>query len=140
MNSLRLIQHAIVASANLGRAFQTHNRRSTSGQSLLIFVGIAVAVVGLVVLLAYLERRRKVRTVKKDAELILFRNLCRVHGLNAADIDLLAQLAAAKQLERRCDLFVDPGYLASSARGSGASAARYAKLHQALFGRDPQAA
>jgi len=134
------IPTVILATADLGRAFQTHNRRATSARSLLIFGGIVLAVVGLVALLAYLDRRRKARRLTTDAELVLFRSLCRVHGLNAAEVTLLSQLAAANQLARRCDLFVDPSYLASSARRSGESAEDYARLHEVLFGRGPLAA
>jgi type VI protein secretion system component VasK len=135
-----LIHTVILATADLGRAFQTHNRRTTSARGLLIFTGIVLAVIALVALLAYLDRWRKGRTLTTDAELVLFRSLCRVHGLTAAEINLLSQLAAANQLQRRCDLFIDPSYLASSARRSSENAEDYARLHEAIFGRDPLAA
>ena len=137
MNTSSSIFNALLATTDLGRAFQTHTRRSTSGHAWLIFVGIALAVIALVVLLAYLERRKRDGNVKVDAELILFRNLCRVHGLSAAEINLLLQLTIAKGLAQRCAVFVDPSYLAAVAQRSGDRGAEYAKLHRTLFGRDP---
>jgi len=137
MTALLVNPVILFASADLGRAFQSHSRRSGSGEHLLLFVGVALAVIGLLAAMAYWERRRKRKRVKTDTELLLFRNLCRIHQLPAAEIQLLQQAAESASLPRRSDIFVDPSILASHAKRSGANSKRYAKLHQKLFAAEP---
>ena len=130
----------LLAAADLGRAFQAHTRRSTSIGNLLLYAGIALGFVAMLAALSYWDRRRKVQTFETDPELILFRSLCRVHGLPAADVQILTKLATVKNLERRSDLFVDPALLAETAHRPGTNADRYSRLHRRLFTGDSASA
>ena len=126
-----------VANADLGRAFQAYNRRSSTTRNLFLFALVALAIIGLLVGLALWERRRKHKKVKIDAELILFRRLCRIHQLSAAETQLLQQLAESHRVARRADVFVDPTILETSAGRTGPKSKQYAQLYRSLFAAEP---
>lgn len=125
-------QSVLVFATNLGKAFQTRNQ-STSDH-LLIFGGVALAIAAILAALVVWDRRRKQGRVKSDAELILFRRLCRLHALKAADVNLLTQLAESRSPQLKSAVFVDPRILDARVDEGGRHAERYAELRAALFG------
>lgn len=127
-----LIQFVPLAT-NIGRAFQKHQDRSSSGSSgfVLLLVGIAFVVTAGVALIYYLELRRAVDTVKVDSEQIFFRELCRLHALSETQMSQLQALAASSR-QPLCDLFVDPAIL-DNAIAAGYEK-RYGPLKRKLFG------
>ncbi len=133
MNGLLNAAFWLTATANLGRAFQTHSRRSTSGSNLFLFIGVAVGIVALLSGLYFWDRRKSKKKVETDSELILFRRLCKLHNLTSAETGLLQNLAESRNLNRRSDLFVNPEVLTAGATRGG-SAKKFAELHKKLFG------
>ncbi|MFQ5732023.1 MAG: hypothetical protein ACE5KM_08715 [Planctomycetaceae bacterium] len=132
MSFLHLAESFLVVGANLGRAFQSRSQTTTA--DLLTFAGIALAVVAILAGLAAWDRHRKRSVARTDAELILFRRLCRLHALTAADTHLLTQLAESRSPRLRSVLFVDPSFLDDAAQGGGQQADRYAQIRRVLFG------
>lgn len=129
----------LLLASDLGRAFQAHSRRSTSVNYLLWFVAAAAVVAAFLAALYYVDRRRVLKTVKKDAEELLFHELCRVHGLTAAESRLLLKLAESSGQARRSDLFVDPAALNAAVDRGNSDSDRYVGLRRKLFGSEFEA-
>lgn len=129
-----------ILATDLGRAFQTHTRRSTTGSYLLWFLGAAALVSAFLAVLYLLDRRRVLKTVKQDAEELLFRELCRIHGLSPAESRLLLKLAESSGQTRRSDVFVDPDLLNAAVSRGNSDSDRYVDLRRKLFGGEVEAA
>jgi len=148
----------LLGATNLGRAFQAHSRQSSSGHFVLLLVVVAAVVSAFLAGLYYWERRRALNTVKRDSEELLFRELCRIHGLSPAEIALLRQVAAQtgrgsdaviqsrsandspasrerqRPESRSCEVFINPAWLASADEWSSLDADRVSRLREKLFG------
>ncbi len=118
--------------ADLGRNFRGANAE-LSYKDLLLASFIVIGVAALVALLKRLSRDTPRRAINSPRR--LFRDLCRLHGLDRASRGLLRRLARQQQLDHPARLFVEPerfdpcnlGPLANQAR-------RYQAIHQRLFG------
>lgn len=135
---IAMIEHLGLFASNVGRAFQQHTERgsSNSGSFVLILLGIAAIVAAAVGAMYLLERRKAVRAVQVDSEQLLFRELCRIHGLNDQQSQLL--LALSESLGAgRCEIFVDPAILDGAIAAGHAKS--YASLRTRLFGDDGDA-
>ncbi len=90
--------------ADLGRNFRGAEARLTSGD-LLIFAGIVVGAAALVLVLKRLAQGGPKRRCNSPSK--LFRELCRLHGLDHGNRALLTRLAKQQQLDHPGRLFVE---------------------------------
>jgi len=121
--------------ADMGRNFRGDHAQFSSNDLLIISCGI-LAVACLVLLLKRLARETPQRRINSPRR--LFRDLCRLHGLDGTSRRLLRRLARYQKLDHAGRLFVeperfDPGNLGPLAREQH----RYEQIRERLFGALP---
>ncbi len=122
--------------ADLGRNFRGPEAALTS-RDLLILACIALAVTAMVLLLKRLSRGGQKRRTNSPRK--LFRELCRLHGLEHGNRQLLMRLARFQQLEHPGRLFVDEGCFDAANLGPLAGdEKRLAAIRRRLFGETRQ--
>lgn len=130
VQSILLAQQSRIA--DLGRNFRGANSELSSKDLFLVsFVVIAVAI--LVAVLKRLSRETPQRPTNSPRR--LFRDLCRLHGLDRSTRRLLKRLARQQQLDHPSRLFVEPERF--DAHNLGSLAGDQRRLHairQRLFG------
>lgn len=121
--------------ADMGRNFRGSNAQLTSNDLLIVSVGF-LAVACLLALLRWLAQGTPPRPVNSPRR--LFRELCRLHGLDHGSRLLLLRLARYQKLDHPGRLFVAPERFEPGNLGPLASKQqRYREIRERLFGALP---
>lgn len=123
----------ILANANLGKAFQSHTRRSASGSINFWYLSIAVLVIGFFILLANWSRIKARIVGEPPPEQLLFNDLCKLHNISDQERQLLQNAIENKTVPQPAYVFVDRTVLTKFAEQKSAQQT-YATLIEKLFG------
>ncbi|GAB4151102.1 MAG: hypothetical protein Tsb009_26330 [Planctomycetaceae bacterium] len=126
----------LIASAELGKAFQAHSRRSGGWSDTLWFLSLVLLAVGFFVLMYYWDKIKVTFVRPETPEEILFHELCKLHNLSKVECELLTKIVEQASPPQPAFVFVDRTLMVNYSRQPNAPKRTCAALMKKLYGSD----
>lgn len=124
----------LLASENLGKAFQAHSRRSGSWSDGIWFLLIVALTVAFFAIMYYWDRIKISVVGAPSHEEALLSDLCKLHHLSTVESELLSKALGQISLPQPAFIFVDRTILTQFSNGQGAPKRTCTALIKKIFG------